>query len=185
MPSSQASDISGLSDLNSEDIHPPNSSSEIEREDDNDDHLKPPPSKKRRVTALAQSPQQPATPSSTTAAPAADDLSEISSDTSGSCPPSPRAFKDIALANDEYVIAAEHVLVCLWEGCPAGNLGTQDDLVKHMSDVHVPESKDDDYACAWGDCRTRTKPQKSAYALRAHMRSHTKEKPFYCTLPGM
>lgn len=187
MPSSQASDISGLSDLNSEDILPPNVS-DIEREDDHDDHadtLKPPPSKKRRVTALAQSPQRPATPSSTAAAPVADYSSDISSDTSGSCPPSPRAFKDIAVANDEYAVAAEHVLICQWERCPTGDLGNQDDLVKHMSDVHVPESKYEDYACAWGDCRTRTKPQKSAYALRAHMRSHTKEKPFYCSLPGM
>lgn len=180
MPSSEASD---LSDLNSADFQHSERGEDTEH-DDTDNTLKPPPIKKRRLNKPGPSPL--GTPSTTIgpSAPIIDD-GDVSSDTSGSCPPSPRAFKDPSISTDERAAANEHVHICQWAGCLSGDLEDQDALVEHINNVHIPESKDDKYACDWGDCRSKTKPQGSAYALRAHMRSHTKEKPFYCALPGM
>lgn len=77
----------------------------------------------------------------------------------------------------------EQVTVCIWDGCHAGDLLDMDKLVKHIHDNHI-ESKGKKYPCEWGDCTRKGLPHASAYALRAHMRSHTREKPFYCELPG-
>ena len=57
-----------------------------------------------------------------------------------------------------------------------------DKLVVHLNDVHiVPRQKK--YYCQWAGCTRKGQPHTSAYALKAHMRSHTKEKPFFCVLP--
>ncbi|KAF8459021.1 hypothetical protein BGX38DRAFT_1084630, partial [Terfezia claveryi] len=100
---------------------------------------------------------------------------EISSDTSGSVPGSPRDHH-----NDDGEFA-EQVTVCRWAGCNA-DLGNMDDLVKHIHDDHIGSRKAK-YACEWDDCSRKGMTHASGYALRAHMRSHTREKPFYCTLP--
>ena len=59
-----------------------------------------------------------------------------------------------------------------------------DNLVKHIHDDHIGSRKAK-YACEWDDCSRKGLTHASGYALRAHMRSHTREKPFYCTLPGI
>lgn len=100
-------------------------------------------------------------------------LSDISSDTSGSVPGSP---------SDDDFDHAEQVTVCRWDGCDC-DLGDMDALVKHIHDLHIG-SRRAKYACEWDDCTRKGMAHASGYALRAHMRSHTKEKPFYCTLPG-
>ncbi|KAF8422029.1 hypothetical protein EV426DRAFT_535926 [Tirmania nivea] len=102
-------------------------------------------------------------------------LSDISSDTSGSVPGSPRDHH-----NDDGEFA-EQVTVCRWAGCNA-DLGNMDALVKHIHDGHIGSRKAK-YACEWDDCSRKGMTHASGYALRAHMRSHTREKPFYCTLP--
>jgi uncharacterized Zn-finger protein len=102
--------------------------------------------------------------------------SDVSSDTSGSVPNSPGAIDP----HDEDL--AEQVSVCRWDGCGV-DLGNMDDLVKHIHEEHIGVRKAT-YACMWDDCPRKGMAHASGYALRAHMRSHTKEKPFYCTLPG-
>lgn len=101
--------------------------------------------------------------------------SSISSDTSGSVPGSPGLD-----AHDED--AHEQVTICRWDGC-GSDLGNMDSLVKHIHDEHIGTRKAT-YACQWDDCTRKGMSHASGYALRAHMRSHTKEKPFYCSLPG-
>lgn len=77
----------------------------------------------------------------------------------------------------------EQISVCRWEGCDAGDQGNMDLLVKHLHEEHI-HARQKKYSCEWIDCTRKGIAHASGYALRAHMRSHTREKPFYCTLPG-
>jgi len=105
-----------------------------------------------------------------------DALSSMSSDTSGEVPNSPTHLRP----EDED--AHEQVTVCAWVGCEAGDLGNMDKLVEHIHNEHI-ETRQKKYTCEWSDCSRRSMPHASGYALKAHMRSHTREKPFYCALP--
>ena len=152
------------------------------------------PPAKRRKTGTSSYDQ--ATPrSGSTAIPPRSPTGSISSDTSGSVPTSP-SFANLgpthplstayaaAQANPENPDSADYVQVtkCLWEGCIDQEQGNMDNLVAHINDVHiVPRQKK--YYCEWDGCVRKGQPHTSAYALKAHMRSHTKEKPFMCQLP--
>lgn len=111
----------------------------------------------------------------------------ISSDTDGSVPGSPHMGASAVMPGEEEdgVLGhkGEQVSSCRWEGCPAGELGNMDLLVQHLHDEHI-HARQKKYSCEWADCTRKGIPHASGYALRAHMRSHTREKPFYCTLPG-
>ncbi|OAX83438.1 hypothetical protein ACJ72_02201 [Emergomyces africanus] len=108
----------------------------------------------------------------------------ISSDTSGELPNSPLTLALIGggVEDDYSGQGRDQVTVCQWEGCDANDLGNMDALVKHIHDDHIG-SRQKKYLCEWSDCARKGQTHASGYALRAHMRSHTKEKPFYCTLP--
>lgn len=104
------------------------------------------------------------------------DAISISSDSSGEVPVSP----SYRLDDDD---SHEQVTVCTWTGCDEGDLGNMDKLVEHIHNEHI-ETRGKKYTCEWSDCGRKGLPHASAYALKAHMRSHTREKPFYCSLPG-
>lgn len=100
---------------------------------------------------------------------------DLSEDSEGSAPGSPSL--------DEYAMRADQITACQWESCPVGDLGNSDDLIKHVQDEHIAPKRAK-YTCEWGDCARKGTVHPSGYALKAHMRSHTKEKPFFCLLPG-
>ncbi|MCJ1484663.1 hypothetical protein MMC06_004836 [Schaereria dolodes] len=102
----------------------------------------------------------------------------ISSDTSGDIPSSPLGSTNNQ--DDEQVY--EQVTACRWRNCPAGDLGHMDALVKHIHEDHIG-TRQKKYACEWEGCSRIDANHASGYALKAHMRSHTREKPFYCALP--
>jgi hypothetical protein len=106
------------------------------------------------------------------------DAVEESSDTDGEVPNSPSNLRPEDDDNHE------QVTVCAWDGCDAGDVETMDRLVEHIHNEHI-ETRQKKYTCEWGDCTRKSLPHASGYALKAHMRSHTREKPFYCALPGM
>ena len=106
---------------------------------------------------------------------------DLSSDTEGSVPGSPTHPAQVAL--DEEALGHEQVSECQWEGCHARDLGNMDNLVDHIHDEHIGQ-RQKKYSCEWNSCPRKGISHASGYALRAHMRSHTREKPFYCSLPG-
>lgn len=175
-PGSPLSSVGSDEDIEEETITPNRSarpSTDRHASNDGDSTLHP---NKRRRTGLSTSVNpldDGATPSQT-----ADDddaLSDISEDTFGSAPGSP--------THDEYALRADQVTSCQWDGCPIGELGDADSLILHVQTEHI-SPKRAKYTCEWGDCARKGINHPSGYALKAHMRSHTKEKPFFCALPG-
>ena len=152
---------------------------DMNRTEQADDQLAPPPSKRRKTGSSTM--QQSLEEREASAQPAAednDDVLSVSSDDYSSAPGSP--------THDEYALRDEAQTTCLWKDCQFGDATNNDELVKHVQSTHCATGgpKKTKYVCEWGECQRKTSNHPSGYALKAHMRSHTKEKPYYCALPG-
>ncbi|KAF2866804.1 hypothetical protein BDV95DRAFT_504390 [Massariosphaeria phaeospora] len=143
----------------------------IEHENTPDHEPSGRPSKRLRLTHRAHS-DPPAI------MPPTEDFGDISEDTDGSVPASPH--HPGMSAEDDF--GQDQVSACKWDGCEAGDLENMDNLVEHLHEDHIG-TRQKKYSCEWSDCNRKGIPHASGYALRAHMRSHTREKPFYCVLP--
>ncbi|KAH8425856.1 C2H2-type zinc finger protein [Aspergillus melleus] len=143
-----------------------------------------PPSKRRRTGVATWDRNTPVSTTFQDDMPPPSPSSTISSDTSGDIPNSPGTWALIGGSQDDDYSGQgnDQVTVCRWDGCDVGDLGNMDDLVQHIHNDHVG-SRQKKYSCEWSDCTRKGQTHASGYALRAHMRSHTREKPFYCALP--
>ncbi|KAK3937186.1 hypothetical protein QBC46DRAFT_356874 [Diplogelasinospora grovesii] len=135
-----------------------------------------PPAKRQKIASGASSAVVQVEPEAADADDALEGMSDVSEDTDGDIPSSPINTRP---DEDDY---QEQVTGCAWEGCKAGDMRNMDKLVEHIHNDHI-EGRQKKYTCEWIGCSRKSLPHASGYALKAHMRSHTREKPFYCYLP--
>lgn len=141
------------------------------------DHLAPPPKRRKTAANPSHRASYDRAPSSQPD-PDAEDTLSISEDGFSDAPSSP--------THDEWAMREEAQIECLWRDCEFGRALNNDDLVLHVQTTHCATGgpKKTKYVCEWGECQKKASNHPSGYALKAHMRSHTKEKPYYCALPG-
>jgi len=71
----------------------------------------------------------------------------------------------------------DHV-VCEWGDC-GDAFASSTILGQHITDVHLGK-KQAAYSCEWRDCNRNNQPLQNRFALVAHLRKHTGEKPYKC-----
>ncbi|CAO3622505.1 unnamed protein product [Mucor hiemalis] len=71
---------------------------------------------------------------------------------------------------------------CLWVSCTA-QAPSLDKLMTHICESHIGSGKAT-YFCEWQDCARNKKPFMKRHKMHNHMRTHTGERPFVCTVIG-
>ncbi|KAF9986534.1 hypothetical protein BGZ75_001711 [Mortierella antarctica] len=77
---------------------------------------------------------------------------------------------------------AQSTWTCLWKSCNQV-FGALDWLVSHVEEFHIGLGKSQ-YTCEWENCVVKQKPFHKHHQVIRHMRTHTGEKPFICTVDG-
>lgn len=67
---------------------------------------------------------------------------------------------------------------CLWGSCGKA-FPSSDSLGQHINDEHVGK-KQSSYICEWVDCQRNAEPLPNRFAVIAHLRRHTGERPYKC-----
>ncbi|KAH7714453.1 ci protein [Aphelenchoides avenae] len=81
---------------------------------------------------------------------------------------------------EKLATSPDQPLICHWERC-GGVYADKESLVAHVNNDHVDASMD--IVCRWDGCeRVQRKPFDQHYKLRAHLRAHTDERPYRCSM---
>ncbi|CAG8819644.1 20915_t:CDS:2, partial [Racocetra persica] len=71
---------------------------------------------------------------------------------------------------------------CMWRGCTKV-LDSLESLISHVGDSHIGSGKAT-YACDWEGCLRGQKPFTKRHKMYNHLRTHTGERPFVCSVNG-
>ncbi|KAG0291455.1 hypothetical protein BGZ96_005180 [Linnemannia gamsii] len=100
-------------------------------------------------------------------------------------PPSVRTIVPVGITSQGSppdVGATQSTWTCLWKSCNQV-FGALDWLVSHVEEFHIGLGKSQ-YTCEWENCVVKQKPFHKHHQVIRHMRTHTGEKPFVCTVDG-
>lgn len=64
---------------------------------------------------------------------------------------------------------------CKWKGC---NEYLEEEIIQHVG-THIELQTE--YMCLWEGCKKYGEKQSSKYALQAHVRKHTNDRPYGCS----